>query len=594
MHFVLRRGSGSWGFRAPDLARFATGVRCRCDSVPAAPAHRAVAFRRASRYDSTRSVTLGRLATLIDELRSTRSRTKKVERVAAFLRELTPEEIRPAVAFLAGRPFPASDPRTLDASFALLREAAGGKKAGRPNTQPPHPTLPFDEPVAAPRGAVTLGEVATAFDEVAAASGPRSKSRKVGVLSALFRRADERERAIVFAIVQGSLRSGVHEGLLLEAIAHASGATPDAVRRAALFLGDAAAVAHRALTAGAPALDGVTLTPFVPVAPMLAQPAESVEDAWAALGGSLAVETKYDGVRLQLHKDGDGVRVWSRRLTELTAVLPEAVAIGRTLPARSAVLDGEVLALQANGRPLPFQETMSRLSPDRAGETGVALAFRFFDLLFLDGRALVDEPYEARRAALERLLPPSHLSERRAPSNPADVAAFFAYAIEAGHEGLIAKSLASPYEPGRRGGKWLKVKPADTVDCVIIAADRGSGRREGWLSNHHLAVLHEGAWAPVGKTFKGLTDAEHEAMTARLRALAIADDGYTVTVRPEIVVEVAFEGIQKSPHLSSGFALRFARITRVRDDKRPDQATTLSDLTRLWQRHAAGSGAGEG
>lgn len=534
-------------------------------------------------------MTLAELATLIDELRSTRSRTKKVERVAEFLRQLTPDEIRPAVAFLAGRPFPASDPRTLDASFALLREATGGGK--KPRTAP-HPTLPFDEPVAA-TGAVTLGELADAFDQVAAASGPRSKRVKIATLAAIFRRADERERALVFAIVQGSLRSGVQAGLLLEAIAAASGATPDAVRRAALFLGDGASVAHIALVSGADALAAVTLTPFVPVAPMLAEPADSAEDAWAMHDGKLAVETKYDGVRLQLHKQGDIVRAWSRRLTELTGSLPEAIALGRALPATSFVLDGEALAIGATGRPLPFQETMSRLSRGAAGDSIVSLEFRFFDVLFLDGRSLVDD-YDARRTILETLLLAQHLSSRLVPASPADVVAFFARSIDAGHEGVIAKSISSGYEPGRRGKHWLKVKAVDSIDCVIIAADRGSGRRDGWLSNHHLAVQHAGGFAPVGKTFKGLTDAEHVAMTARLRALEVADDGYTVTVRPEVVVEVAFEGIQKSPHLSSGFALRFARVTRIRDDKRPDQATTLTELTRLWQRHAAGSAAGEG
>jgi DNA ligase-1 len=217
----------------------------------------------------------------------------------------------------------------------------------------------------------------------------------------------------------------------------------------------------------------------------------------------------------------------------------------------------------------------------------VPLVLAFFDCLFLDGRPLIDEPYEARWRALEAIAPASALARRLVAPGPAAARAFFEEAVAAGHEGVIAKALDSPYTPGTRGRRWLKVKEAETVDCVIVAADRGSGRRRGWLSNYHLAVRDEGGFAPVGKTFKGLTDREFAEMTVRLQALAVADDGYTVTVRPEVVVEVGFNEIQRSPQYPSGLALRFARITRIRDDKSPGQATTLEDLCALYERQFA-------
>jgi len=283
------------------------------------------------------------------------------------------------------------------------------------------------------------------------------------------------------------------------------------------------------------------------------------------------------------------VRIWSRGLTEVTASLPDVVAIARRdFRGDSLILDGEVVAVGPDGRPQPFQELMRRFRRVRhvdAVAAEVPLALHLFDCLMLDGRALIDEPYETRWTALEQVTGGTYLARRINPATPADAEAFLAEALAAGHEGIMAKALDSPYAPGSRGKRWFKVKPVETVDCVIVAADWGSGRRRGWLSNYHLAVSDgAGGWAPVGKTFKGLTDEEFRAMTSRLRALAIRDDGYTVTVRPEVVVEVAYNEIQRSPHYSSGFALRFARITRTRDDKDPQQATTLAELRALYDR----------
>jgi DNA ligase-1 len=290
------------------------------------------------------------------------------------------------------------------------------------------------------------------------------------------------------------------------------------------------------------------------------------------------------------------VRIWSRGLSEVTESLPEVVAIAhREFRGDGLIVDGEVLAVGAGGRPLPFQELMRRFRRVReidAAAAATPLALYLFDCLMLDGRPLIDEPYERRWAALERVTGGAHLARRLVPRDASTAAGFLSEALAAGHEGVMAKALDGVYAPGSRGKRWLKVKPAETVDCVIVAADRGSGRRRGWLSNYHLAVRADGdagdaAWAPVGKTFKGLTDVEFRAMTARLQALALGDDGYTVTVRPEVVVEVTYNEIQRSPHYSSGFALRFARITRLRDDKSPQQATTLAELRALYERQFA-------
>ncbi|MGH2403157.1 MAG: ATP-dependent DNA ligase, partial [bacterium] len=338
---------------------------------------------------------------------------------------------------------------------------------------------------------------------------------------------------------------------------------------------------------------------FVPLLPMLAEISEDFEEVFAAHSGQTALEYKYDGARIQLHKQTDRVRIWSRRLTEVTDSLPEVVGIARQdLDADSLIIDGEVVAVGADGRPLPFQELMRRFRRKHEVEAtarNIPLVLHLFDCLMLDGRPLIDEPYASRWSALESLTGGRYLARRILPADRAAALAFLSEALAAGHEGVMAKALDSPYVPGSRGKRWFKVKPAETVDCVITAADWGSGRRRGWLSNYHLAVADDGVahpdgadgFAPVGKTFKGLTDTEFREMTGRLQALKLHDDGYTVRVRPEIVVEVAYNEIQRSPVYSSGFALRFARITRIRDDKGPQQATTLNQLRALYDRQFA-------
>jgi DNA ligase 1 len=336
-------------------------------------------------------------------------------------------------------------------------------------------------------------------------------------------------------------------------------------------------------------LQKVGIKLFVPLLPMLSELSQDFDEVLTAHQGKTALEFKYDGARIQIHKHGELVRIWSRRLSEVTHSLPEIVSLARDqLHGDSFILDAEVVAVGKDGKPFPFQELMrrfKRIHGIESAATEIPLSLHLFDCLLLDGRSLIDEPYEERWSLLESVAGGRHLARRRISTDRSDAETFLTEALAAGHEGLMAKALNSPYMPGNRGKLWFKIKPAETVDCAIIAADRGSGRRRGWLSNYHLAVADgAGGFAPVGKTFKGLTDKEFTAMTAKLQELQTADDGYTVTVKPQVVVEVAYNEIQKSPQYSSGFALRFARIARIREDKSIDQITTLVELQSLYDR----------
>ncbi len=527
------------------------------------------------------------LAELCQRLARTPGRLEKRRLVAEYLKSLAPGEVGTAVAFLTARPFPASDPRVLNVRG--LPSDAAPRSLGRPPAVVPGLAAPAtnDPPL-------TLADVATAFTEVAEASGPGVRRQRDERLVALLARASQLERDVLARIVGGELRTGVSDGLVLEAIAEASSADPVLARRAVLFLGDLSVVATLALSEGAGGLAAVAPRPFVPLLPMLAEIAADFDEVLGAHGGRTAVEYKYDGARIQLHVAGERVAIWSRRLSDVTRSLPDVVALARRdLALRPVILDGEVIALDAAGLPLPFQELMRRFRRVHDVELLAAqlpLSLHLFDCLLAEGRSLIDQPYAARWEALVRVTGGRYLAERAIVTSAAEAGAFRARALGAGHEGVMAKDLASPYEPGGRGKRWLKLKAVETVDCAIVAADRGSGRRVGWLSNYHLAVRSGGDWAEVGKTFKGLTDREFAVMTERLWTLALSDDGYTVRVRPEVVVEVEFNEIQKSPTYPSGLALRFARIARIREDKAPDQATTLDELRRLYDRQFVSKG----
>jgi DNA ligase 1 len=510
-------------------------------------------------------------AALCYELEKTPSRLSKIAAAADYLKRLEADEIRSGVAFLSGRPFPVSDPRTLDVGAAAFAQIAEPSEID-PALRPP----------------LSIADVAGSFAEIAAAGGKGSREQKYTRLRELFGRTSSYERPILIRLLHNELRIGLHDGLILEAIARASGNPLKSVRRAALFLSDLAEVASIALSQDGHGLERVDIKLFVPLLPMLSELSDDFDDILKVHKGTTSLEYKYDGARVQIHKDRGQVRIWSRRLTEVTHSLPEIVDIARhELSGESFILDAEVVATGADGRPFPFQELMRRFRRVHNIETAageIPLSLYLFDCLYLDSRSLIDEPYETRWQKLDQVSAGAHLAARTVVREKNQAEAFLTESLAAGHEGVMAKELRSPYMPGNRGKLWFKVKPAETVDCVIVAVDRGSGRRRGWLSNFHLAVATEDGYAPVGKTFKGLTDKEFMEMTKRLRALALADDGYTVTVRPEVVVEVTYNEIQRSPQYSSGFALRFARITRIREDKGPGQITTLAELRMLYER----------
>jgi DNA ligase-1 len=512
---------------------------------------------------------LADLVALCRSLEQSPGRLDKLRLVSDFLRRVGPDEVATAVTFLTGRPFPPSDPRVLGVR-------------GLPHVEP------------AERPSLSLADVDQAFGAVAAVTGAGSRQAREEQLRALARRATAAEQDVLWRIVTGEMRTGVSDGLVLEAIGLAAGTDLSTVRRAALFLGDLSTVATLARAGGGAALAGAAPRLFVPLLPMLAELATDFDQVLSAHAGRTCLEYKYDGARIQLHREGDRVGIWTRRLSDVTRSLPDVAAIARLeLSDPPFILDAEVLALDAGGRPLPFQELMRRFRRVHGVEAlarEMPLGLFFFDCLVARGRSLIDEPYERRWQVLAGITGGRYLAERAVVDSVEAALAFQRHALAGGHEGVMAKDPRSAYEPGGRGKRWFKLKTPETVDCVIVAVDRGSGRRRGWLSNYHLAVRDGDVLAPVGKTFKGFTDRQFAEMTDRLGRLAVSDDGYTVGVKPEVVVEVAYNEIQRSPTYSSGFALRFARITRVRDDKAPGQATTLDELRALYERQFATKG----
>jgi len=442
-------------------------------------------------------------------------------------------------------------------------------------------------------GEATILDVQRAFEEVARARGRNEKEAR---LAALLARATPDEAAWIGRNAVGEMRTGAQEGLLLEAIAVAAGRPVADVRRALIGAGDVAVLAEAALCGGGARLAGLGVRVGSPVPPMLAASAGSLREAYLSLNGRLALEWKLDGARVQVHKDGDEVRLWSRRLTDVTERLPDVAELARRgLRAGHAILEGEVIVLAAGGTPVPFQDVMRRWL--RQLDTGTAAAEHpaslfLFDCLLVGDETTLDLPYGERWQRLASVrgdVPavPRLVVEGPPDAPPPDVLlrmqTFYDAAIAAGHEGLMAKALDAPYAPGRRGANWLKVKAETTLDLAIIGADWGSGRRHGWLSNYHLACRDEatGAYLSVGETFKGLTDAEFRAMTERLLALKIGERGGYVAVEPRVVVEVRFNGVQRSTRLPSGVALRFARITAIRDDKPVEQVETLARMRAL-------------
>lgn len=495
-------------------------------------------------------------------LAATRSRLAKRALLVDLLRRTAPEEV-PVVA------------RYLGGELRQRRTGLGGRSLSSLPTPAAEPSLEV------------LG-VDAAFEHMAGLAGPGSAGARSALATELFAAATEPEQRLLVGLVTGDLRQGAQDALLLDAVAEAAGVPADAVRRAAMLAGATEPVASAALAAGTPdealaALAGFALTVGRPVRPMLAASAPDVAAAVAGFEGrTVVVDAKLDGIRVQVHRDGDDVRVFTRSLDDITARVPDLVTVVRALPVRAAALDGEALALDERGRPRPFQETAAR-SATRDADLAAATALRpfFFDVLHLDGRDLMGAPLRERLAALDAVAGP-HAVERVVTDDAAVAQEAFARWVGEGQEGVIVKDAEAPYEAGRRGSAWVKVKPRHTLDLVVLAVERGSGRRSGLLSNIHLGARDgAGGFVMLGKTFKGMTDEMLAWQTERFRELEVADDGWTLTLRPQQVVEIAFDGLQRSTRYPGGLALRFARVLRYRDDKPAAEADTIDTVRAL-------------
>jgi DNA ligase 1 len=501
---------------------------------------------------------------------ATTSRLEKVAAIARFAQRLAPDEIADAVHYLSGQ-------------LPQGRVGVGGALLGAMRTVPPSGAA-----------ALTVRDVRTAIDSLVGIGGAGANAERQRRLQALFARAAAEEQAFLLRLLSGELRQGAQEGVMLDALAHAAAVPAAAVRRAAMVAGDLGTVAQALLTQGSAALTQFGLQLMQPVAPMLAQSAADVADALRQLNGVAAFEYKLDGARVQLHKAGEEVRVYTRRLNDVTVALPELVELAQRLPAARLVLEGEAIALAADGRPRPFQVTMRRFGRKQdvpALRSALPLSVFFFDCLHHEGRDLIGEPAEERFRVLGEAVPAALLIPRRVTADPAEARTFLAQALARGHEGLLAKALDAPYQAGRRGSAWLKIKSAQTLDLVVLAAEWGNGRRRGWLSNLHLGARDpaSGEFVMLGKTFKGMTDSTLAWQTKQLQQLALHRDGGTVYVRPALVVEVAFNNIQASTQYPGGVALRFARIKRYRDDKRPEEVDTIDTVRALHRRERGGA-----
>ena len=487
---------------------------------------------------------------------ATRSRTAKVAALAELLAAADTDELRVVVHFASG-------------SLRQRRTGIGWRSLAQPGPPAAVPSL-------------TVGEVDRVLDELSLLQGDGSRLARLELLEELLGRATAPEQRFLTGLLTGELRQGALEGVLVPAVATAFGVGPEAVRRAAMLAGSVATAAEAARAGGEPALAAIGLRVGRPVQPMLAASAPAVRAAVASFAGTVAVEAKLDGIRIQVHRDGDEIAVFSRSLDDLTARLPEVVAAVAALEVGSCVLDGEALALDPSGRPRLFQETAAR-SASHAGADSLALSPFFFDLLHLDGEDLVDAPLAVRHAALARVVPDGLTVERLVTDDPIAAEEFSERVLGRGHEGVVVKALDAPYQAGRRGAAWVKVKPVHTLDLVVLAAEWGSGRRRGWLSNIHLGARDPstGGWVMLGKTFKGMTDEMLAWQTERFLALETAREGHVVLVRPEQVVEIAFDGIQRSTRYAGGMALRFARVVGYRDDKPASEADTVADVRRL-------------
>ncbi len=515
-------------------------------------------------------VTLRELVAVVAELRATSKKSAKLALLAGALRGLRGREAELLASYLVA----VLPQGRIGLGWRALQEAAGAAE-----------TPAVGEPL-------MLLDVDSACDALASDSGPGSVERRRARLRALLGRAQPDERRLLCELLLGELRQGALDSLLLEALARATALPLAHVRRAAMFAPGVGVLARALLERGAAGLADFGLRLLSPVAPMLASPAEDVDAALARLGAGV-FEYKLDGARVQVHKAGDEVRVFTRRLQEVSARLPELVEWARALDVAEVVLEGEALALRADGRPHPFQVSMRRLGRTRGVEAlraELPLSAFYFDCLYLAGEgSLLDAPWRERVQRLERVVAPAARLPRLITSQAAEAESFLRRALDEGHEGLMAKSPEAPYTAGQRGFHWLKLKAAHTLDLVVLAAEWGGGRRQGLLSNLHLGARDAtgGPFVMLGKTFKGLSDELLRWQTEALLARETHRDGHVVHVRPELVVEVAWSDVQESPRYPGGLTLRFARLRRYRPDKRAAEADTLDAVRAHFERQRA-------
>ncbi|MGI3222794.1 ATP-dependent DNA ligase [Streptomyces sp. GTA36] len=504
---------------------------------------------------------LHRLARVSQEVAATSARSRKTALLAELFLDAEADDVPIVIPYLAGR-------------LPQGRLGIGWKILGTPVAPAAEPTL-------------TVREVDARLTALGKVSGTGSQAERARLVGELMGACTEPEQRFLLGLIGGEVRQGALDAVAVEGLAQATGAPSADVRRAVMLAGSLQTVAERLLADGPEALAAFRLTVGRPVQPMLAHSASSVTEAIDKLG-ACAVEEKLDGIRVQVHRDGDDVRLYTRTLDDITDRLPELTSAARELKGEHFILDGEVIAFDEGGRPRSFQDIAgrvgSRVDVATAAEA-VPVSPVFFDALSVDGRDLLDLPFTERHTELARLVPEPMRVRRTLVADPADAQAraaaeqFLADTLKRGHEGVVLKGLDAPYSAGRRGAAWLKVKPVHTLDLVVLAAEWGHGRRTGKLSNLHLGARNpDGSFAMLGKTFKGLTDVMLAWQTERLQELAVEDNGWVVTVRPELVVEIAYDGLQRSTRYPAGVTLRFARVVRYREDKTPAQADTVETL----------------
>jgi DNA ligase-1 len=540
-------------------------------------------------------------ALVCQELGQTQSRLQMAEAVGTFLAALSIDEAEITARFMVGRALEQGEEKRLQISgraiWKIVAQMVGAQDQGedifaaaedfgeavaimlRNRTSDPEPTL-------------TIGEVDSAFHDIAEIEGRHARNRKLDALRALFERSSALEGKYLAKVLIREMRHGVSEGVMLEAIARMANRPVADVRRIHMLEADLGRTVRILREGGAVPIGPARIAAGAkPLKPMLAQPAADIAEAFAMLGPELAFEHKLDGARVQIHHGEDCTRIFSRRMNDITTSLPEVVEMMGKLGGRSAILDGEVIAVDPLGRPLAFQELMRRFGRVKDIERLRAeqpIRLHLFDLLALDSALVIDHPYAERTRHLDDLASAASLEtvQRLMTPSLSEAEGFYRDAIAAGYEGVVAKALRSAYMPGVRGRGWVKIKHARTLDLVIMAADWGYGRRRGWLSNYHLAARNEqtGGFSEVGKTFKGLTDEQFREMTERLLALKVSESHGTVVVRPEVVVEVGYNDIQRSPQYEAGMALRFARIVRIRPDKAAGEADTIEAVARDFER----------